>query len=210
MDLAPRVFHRAAPRRRPGAGRRLPVGVRGLRQLLLQIGGGPLCEPCWRALPRHAGVTLPLRAAGRSRDSAPAGAAGVGHQVFAAGSSLGPYEGSLRTVIHALKYAGRRRAAARLAEALLETAATRQLVATSDVLVAVPLHPQAPARARLQPGGAARARDRAPHRRACCPDALVRRLDTVPQTGLQRGGAPPQRARGASPCAARPAWPGGR
>ncbi len=104
--------------------------------------------------------------------------------MFAAGSSLGPYEGSLRTVIHALKFSGRRRAAARLAEALLETEATRQLVATSDVLVAVPLHPR-----RLRERGFNQAALLAHEiarrtQRACCPDALVRRLDTVPQAGL--------------------------
>jgi ComF family protein len=48
----------------------------------------------------------------------------------------------LRVVIHELKFSGRRRAAARLAQLLLETEATHRLVATSDVLVAVPLHPR--------------------------------------------------------------------
>jgi len=28
-------------------------------QLLLQIGGGPLCEPCWRALPHSACIRVP-------------------------------------------------------------------------------------------------------------------------------------------------------
>ena len=45
-------------------------------------------------------------------------------------------------MLHELKYAGRRRAAGRLAEALLEDAAVRALVETSDVLVPVPLHPR--------------------------------------------------------------------
>jgi ComF family protein len=152
-------------------------------QLLLQIGGGPLCEPCWRALPRHAGIAcrcgLPvaagLSACPRCRR---------GRAVFAAGSSLGPYEGSLRTVIHELKFSGRRRAASRLAESLLETGATRELVATSDVLVAVPLHPR-----RLRERGfnqaALLALELARRTgRSCCPDALVRRLDTAPQAGL--------------------------
>jgi ComF family protein len=152
-------------------------------QLLLQVGGGPLCEPCWRSLPRHAGVScrcgLPvqpgLSACPRCRR---------GRQVFAAGCSLGPYEGSLRTVIHALKFAGRRRAAGRLAEALLESEARRLLVATSDVLVAVPLHPR-----RLRERGFNQAALLALElarrtRRSCCPDALVRRLDTAPQAGL--------------------------
>jgi ComF family protein len=86
--------------------------------------------------------------------------------------------------VHQLKYAGRRRVAARLAELLLEEPAVGALVATSDVLVPVPLHPR-----RLRERGfnqsallAAEVARRA--RRPCCPDALVRRLDTPPQAGL--------------------------
>src|SRR5262245_20510980 len=152
-------------------------------ELLLQIAGGPLCEPCWRALPRHEGVAcrcgLPV-AAGLS--SCPR--CRRGRQPFAAGSSLGPYEGSLRTVLHALKFSGRRRAARRLAEALLEGEPARQLLATSDVVVAVPLHPR-----RLRERGFNQAeliaRELARRAgRAYCADALVRRLDTRPQAGL--------------------------
>jgi ComF family protein len=87
-------------------------------------------------------------------------------------------------VVHELKYAGRRRAAGRLAEALLEDAAVRTLVETSDVLVPVPLHPR-----RLRERGFNQSALLACEisRRAgmpTCPEALVRRLDTVPQTGL--------------------------
>jgi ComF family protein len=152
-------------------------------QLLVQLGRGPLCEPCWQALPRHLAITcrcgLPLSpglsACPRCRR---------GRQVFSAGSSLGPYEGSLRVVIHELKFSRRRRAAVRLAEMLLESEATRRLVATSDVLVPVPLHPR-----RLRERGFNQAALVAQQlgRRVglpCCPDALVRRLDTAPQAGL--------------------------
>jgi len=87
-------------------------------------------------------------------------------------------------VLHQLKYAGRRRAAGRLAEALLEEPAVRALVSTSDVLVPVPLHPR-----RLRERGfnqsALLAREIARRAgKAACPDALARRLDTVPQAGL--------------------------
>jgi ComF family protein len=147
------------------------------------LGGGPLCEGCWQALPRHpelvCGCGLPLvaglSACPRCRR---------GRQVFAAGCSLGPYEGTLRVAIHELKFSGRRRAAARLAAALLESETARRLVATSDVLVAVPLHPR-----RLRERGfnqAALIAQELARRggRPCCPDALVRRLDTAPQAGL--------------------------
>jgi ComF family protein len=87
-------------------------------------------------------------------------------------------------VLHQLKYAGRRRSAGRLAETLLEEPAVRALVATSDVLVPVPLHPR-----RLRERGfnqsALLAREIARRTgKATCPDALRRRLDTVPQAGL--------------------------
>jgi ComF family protein len=152
-------------------------------RLLAHPGRGPLCEPCWAGLPRHrsvvcgCGLPLPpgLGTCGRCRR---------GRQPFASGASLGPYEGTLRVVLHQLKYAGRRRAAARLAEALLEAPAVRALVETSDVLVPVPLHPR-----RLRERGFNQSALLAVEvgrrtGRPVCPDALVRRVDTVPQTGL--------------------------
>lgn len=144
---------------------------------------GPLCEPCWAALPRHRNPScrcglplLPGRAVcARCRH---------GRQPLAAGASLGPYEGSLRVLLHELKYAGRRRAASRLATLLLEDAAVRQLLATSDVLVPVPLHPK-----RLRERGFNQSAliALALSRRCgtpCAPDALVRRRETRPQAGL--------------------------
>jgi ComF family protein len=86
--------------------------------------------------------------------------------------------------LHALKYSGRRRAAGRLAEKLLEDGAARALVATSEVLVPVPLHPR-----RLRERGfnqsALLAAELARRTgRPACADVLVRRVDTVPQAGL--------------------------
>jgi len=144
---------------------------------------GPLCDDCWCALPRHrtpacrCGLPIlpPRSACGRCRR---------GRQPFAAGASLGPYEGPLRVAIHELKYRGRRRVAARLVRALLEDEAVRTLAATSDLLVPVPLHP----RRRRQRGFnqatlVARELSRRTGRPAC-EDALVRRRDTAPQAGL--------------------------
>jgi ComF family protein len=152
-------------------------------RLLTRPRRGPLCEPCWAGLPRHrshtcrCGLPLPagLSACPRCRRA---------RQPFSCGASLGPYEGSLRVVLHQLKYAGRRRVAGRLAEALLEEPAVRALVATSDVRVPVPLHPR-----RLRQRGfnqsALLAREIARRAgKATCPDALARRIDTAPQAGL--------------------------
>lgn len=146
-------------------------------------GRGPLCEPCWATLPRHAGAACgcgrPLLA---GRDG-PCGRCRRRRQPFAVGASLGPYEGPLRVLVQQLKYHGRRRAASRVAALLLEDEAVRRLVGTSDLVVPVPLHPRrrrergynqsaliAAELARM--GGVA-------HRE----DVLVRRRDTPPQAG---------------------------
>jgi ComF family protein len=145
---------------------------------------GPLCEACWATLPRHRSAScrcgLPLLPG-----HAECGRCRRGRQPIAAGASLGPYEGSLRVLLHQLKFAGRRRAAARLARLLLEDGAARALVASSDVLVPVPLHPR-------------RLRERGYNQSALIAQALahgagrpfstgvlVRRLDTLPQSGLR-------------------------
>jgi ComF family protein len=148
---------------------------------------GPLCGPCWARLPRHRdGVCTcgrPLSAAGEG----PCGRCRRGLSPFEAGASLGPYEGTLRALLHDLKYRGRRRLAGRLAEALLTEAAVRRVLAGDVVLVPVPLHP----RKRRERGfNQAELLARELARRAgreLCAGALVRRVDTPPQAGLAAG-----------------------
>jgi ComF family protein len=103
---------------------------------------------------------------------------------FARGASLGPYEGALRLVLHELKYRGRRRAAGRLARALLESPAALAVLEPGVLLVPVPLHPrrrrertfnQAELLAMALGGGRSL---------PVCRDALVRLKDTPAQTGL--------------------------
>ena len=152
--------------------------------LLAHPAGGPLCERCWQSLPRHRSCgcrcglpLLPGRAeCGRCRR---------GRQPFAAGASLGPYDGSLRVLLHQLKFAGRRRAAARLAGLLLEDAAVLRLVATSDVLVAVPLHPRRLRERGFNQSALIAAELARAAGRLFSPEALVRRRDTAPQSGLK-------------------------
>lgn len=154
------------------------------RDLLRHPSRGPLCDACWRALPRH---RLPLCSCGLPLAVEGQGACGRcrrGLNPTAAGASLGPYEGSLRVVLHELKYRGRRRAARRLAEELLDSGAVRRLLTDEAVLVPVPLHP----RRRRERGFnqsellAAELARRTGLRLA--PAALVRRRDTSPQAGL--------------------------
>jgi ComF family protein len=102
---------------------------------------------------------------------------------YSAGASLGPYEGGLRTLIHELKYRGRRRVAGRLADLLVALPQVRDLVHRA-VLVPVPLHPRREGergfnQAQLLAGEVARRAGLEPPRLA-----LVRRKDTAPQTGL--------------------------
>lgn len=160
-----------------------PSACASCGRLLAQPTRGPLCGPCWATLPRH---RAPACRCGLPRPPGRpvCGRCRRGRQPFAAGASLGPYEGSLRDVIHELKYRGRRRVAARLAEALLMDAPTRTLVGGSDVLVPVPLHPR---RLRARGFNQAALLARELGRRAgrpCVDGALVRRKDTLPQAGL--------------------------
>ena len=144
---------------------------------------GPLCEECWADLPRHpqplcrCGFPLPpgLSACGRCRRGLPS---------FERGASLGPYEGSLRVLVHELKYRGRRRVAARLAEELLAEEAVRAVLTPGAVLVPVPLHPR---RKRERGFNQAELLAVEVGRRARLPvaaSALVRRKDTAAQAGL--------------------------
>jgi len=144
---------------------------------------GPLCEGCWAALPVHSspacGCGVPLaRAAGRS-----CGRCRRGLTPHAAGASLGPFEGRLRTVLHELKYRGRRRVAARLAEAMLRREDVRRILTAGAVLVPVPLHP----RRRRERGfnqAELLASELARRTGLHVAEALVRRKDIPSQTGL--------------------------
>jgi competence protein ComFC len=144
---------------------------------------GPLCGSCWESLPRHPGALcrcgFPLPSAlavcGRCRRGLP---------LFERGASLGPYEGSLRTLVHELKYHGRRRVAARLAEALVADGAVRRVLEPEAVLVPVPLHPR---RKRERGFNQAELLALEVGRRMHLPvaaAALVRRKDTEAQAGL--------------------------
>jgi ComF family protein len=144
---------------------------------------GPFCGSCWDTLPRHqaARCACGLVLGGTSPSC---GRCRRGLSPFAAGASIGPYEGTLRIAIHELKYGGRRRVAARLAEAALGDPRVRGLLPRGALLVPVPLHP----RRRRERGfnqSELIARELARRARTLvAPQALVRRLDTAPQTGL--------------------------
>jgi predicted amidophosphoribosyltransferase len=106
---------------------------------------GAVCEVCWGAIPR---ITPPFCArCGLSLPSwrASALAAGVCARCrrapgpVDAARSLGSYEGSLRAIVHALKYGRRPSLARRLGE--LVAGAGRDVLDGAEALVPVPLHP---------------------------------------------------------------------
>ena len=102
-----------------------PSACASCGRLLAQPTRGPLCRPCWDALPRHRGPAC-LCGLPRPPGRPTCGRCRRGRQPFAAGVSLGPYEGSLRVVIHELKYRGRRRVAGRLCLRLRVTSGLRR------------------------------------------------------------------------------------
>ena len=145
---------------------------------------GPLCDACWDALPRHRG---PLCGCGLPLPEALAGPCGRCRRALSPllrGYSLGPYHGSLRLLLHELKYRGRRRIADRLAELICADPAARPVLASCAVFVPVPLHPRRLAergfnQSELLAAAIAKRAGVSLHTRA-----LVRRKDTPPQTGL--------------------------
>jgi ComF family protein len=96
------------------------------------------------------------------------------------GRAVGVYDGSLRQIIHAFKYEGRRTLAAPLARLMAE--AGRDLLATSDVTVPVPLH-----RRRERSRGFNQARDLAVRLGSPVADILTRTRATPSQTDLPAG-----------------------
>lgn len=144
----------------------------------------PLCEDCWQALPRHNG---PLCGCGFPLPSGFVGGCGRcrrGLSPFERGLSLGPYAGTLRLLVHELKYRGKRRVAERLADLLAAEAERADFLPEGVVLVPVPLHPK---RLRERGFNQSELLASALGRRTGRPvvrQALIRRVDTPAQTGL--------------------------
>jgi ComF family protein len=127
---------------------------------------GPVCAGCWS--------TVPLLAHADTAASQP----------LDAWQAAGEYDGSLREIIHAFKYDGRRSLAVPLA-ALMSNAAG-ELLRRADLVVPVPLHPW-----RRLRRGFNQAEDLAVHFGVPVCRALWRTRATAPQTKLD----PAQRRR---------------
>jgi ComF family protein len=94
----------------------------------ITTGTGPLCDTCGDALPSWRRVDSERRCH-RCRQSV---------RVITTGRSIGPYEGTLREILHAFKYDKRRSLAKPLAERMV--AAGSEVLAGADAVVPVPLH----------------------------------------------------------------------
>ena len=104
---------------------------------------GAVCAECWGRIPPAAGAFCAscgtALVTSSERGAAPAcGCCDAGRTALAAVYALGEYDGTLRAVLHALKYGGRRSVAPRLSALMAHHA--RGLLAGADLAIPVPLH----------------------------------------------------------------------
>jgi ComF family protein len=128
---------------------------------------GPLCETCGDVLSAWREVDT-IRRCTRCRRTP---------RVISFGRSIGPYEGALREILHALKYDGRRSVAKPLATAMASAGA--DVLTGVDFVVPVPLH-----RFRQYSRGFNQAAELAVHLGVPVVHALRRTRATVTQTDL--------------------------
>ena len=170
---------------------------------------GPLCVACWAALPRHRGRVCAVR---RSRcpptPTAPAAAAAAASRPSRAGPAWAPTRARCGSLVHELKYRGRRRVAARAGRGAPRRAAACATVLDAARTCSCPcpcIRAAGASAASTSPSCWPRelARRARPRRGA---RALVRRKDTPPQTGLSARRAAGQRGAARSPCGSGRAW----
>jgi ComF family protein len=144
---------------------------------------GAVCQPCWASIVpitppccRTCGDPLPTwRALSVAETLCPR--CRRREPLVSLARAVGPYEGSLRAIVHALKYDGRPTIARHLAARMRE--AGSEVLAGADVVVAVPLH-----RSRERARGFNQARELARHLGLPAANALVRTRRTPPQADL--------------------------
>jgi ComF family protein len=123
----------------------LAPGCASCRRVLEYPTGGPVCPACWSSIVQ---VVPPL--CGRCGDPLPSWRILTGMErhcircrrvppAFDCARAAGDYDGSLREIIHAFKYDGRRSLARPLARMMQDAGGA--LLDDADVVVPVPLHP---------------------------------------------------------------------
>ena len=147
---------------------------------------GPVCPACWRNLPR---LTPPV--CDRCGDPLPAGPTDPPrpehcprcrhpHALIRHRRAVGPYEGTLRRLVHVLKYEQRHTLAPPLGRLMRQSGA--EILAGVDCVVAVPLHPR-----RQRARGFNQAAELAAQLGRPVVDALRRTRATTPQMELPAG-----------------------
>lgn len=143
---------------------------------LLSVVWGPVCAACGTVLDRPSRGIVCDACWARVR-RCPAWPPPPGRASLTSSRSAGWYEGSLRSIIHAFKYQGRRSLATPLAALMRE--AGRDLLDSADLVVPVPLHSL-----RRWARGFNQARDLALELGPPVADVLKRTRRTPPQTTL--------------------------
>ena len=147
---------------------------------------GPVCAACWLTVPR---ITPPVcDRCGDPLAAAPTEAPGAAHcrrcrrphPLIRRRRAVGPYEGPLRRLVHALKYEQRHTLGPPLGRLMRHAAG--ELLADVDCVVAVPLHPR-----RQRARGFNQAAELAAQLGPPVVDALPRTRATAPQTALPAG-----------------------
>jgi ComF family protein len=107
---------------------------------------GPVCSACWDSIGRftpplcdRCGDPLPSwRVLGAAADASVCPRCSRQPSALTGSRAIGAYDGSLRAIVHAFKYAGCRSLSRGLGARLRESAA--DLLARADIVVPVPLH----------------------------------------------------------------------
>ena len=147
----------------------------------------PVCDRCGDALPTWRVISQQCMRCPRCRRSPSA---------LDRGRAVGPYESTLRRIVHLFKYGRRHTLAAPLGALMRQHGA--ELLADADCVVPVPLHPR-----RRRARGFNQTAELAAHLGPPVVHALRRTVATTPQTGLPaarrhgnvRGAFAPARAR---------------
>ena len=128
----------------------------------------PCCRTCGDPLPTWRVLSVAEARCPRCRRQEP---------LVSLARAIGTYEGTLRSIVHALKYDRRPTIARHLASRMRVAGA--EVLAGADLVVAVPLH-----RSRERARGFNQARELARHLGAPVADALARTRQTPPQAEL--------------------------
>lgn len=161
----------------------LAPGCAACGELLAQPTRGPVCPACWRSIlpltaplcDRCGDPLLTWRTCESPSHNCPR--CRRGRPVVDRARAVGEYDGALRTIIHALKYEGRRSLARPLGALMRERGA--DLLAGASCAIPVPLHAS-----RRRHRGFNQAADLARHVGLPVCAALTRRRATATQTGL--------------------------